>query len=894
MKLSICMMVKNESQHLKKCLDSLLPIMKKIKSELIIVDTGSEDNTVEIAKKYTDKVYFHKWNNNFSEMRNKTISYAKGEWIFIIDGDEVVEKPQLLVKFLKSKESNYYNTGLVLIKSYLNEYNESSYGVHLLSRLFKNYEGFGYEGAIHERAKLKDPVCNIGVQLLHYGYLSTDKDLMERKFHRNVQILKREIEKEPDNIYNWYQLAQSYGMHKDYEEALDAIIKAYELIKEKKYDASTYVYVYNFLVIAYYWNKKYEQTEQICKEVQKIKDNQIDTYFFLGHSQKKLKKIEDAIKSFRKYLELHNKYDRANINSIEPIHTIGYLEEVYLNLSFLYMETGKYEKAIKYTELIQREEVLNKGLRTIIDIFLKSKKFDELKKYYDSKIVVFDNYLVNDFIIYLEKQSTNLTIEERNEINKIFANGDCHYSILNKIRSIDLTNNFIEDKIIHRVKELDFNKLPDFYGDIIYYLIKRQMNIKEIFPNFKSTVLDKFLNYLSNKADLVSVIFEYLQINDGTDEISELRINKVLASHVLIKDKLNDSDYKYILYKYIEYGTKYLRYIYDNKIFDDEMIYDLKDDEEVFLLYLCLGKEIKHKNTAQYIRYLRKALKVYPVMKKAIEILLNEAKEIVKIKETVSKENIKELINLRHTQEALRHIKQYETKIQDDVEIYSMEAIIYIMENKLDDSERVLKKGLEIDCKNFDLLYNLAYLYQLKEQYGQSIELYKKALLFTNDNEIQKEIIDILKVLIDKLEKKSSDLDQYTTVSKDDFDEELETYKTKFKNNISSLIEKGDLDEAKNLIIQYESIISDDPDIYSFKAVLAMMEKEFIKAEKIIKQGLKINDRHFDLLYNLGYLYQVQGRDSLSTDYYKKAFKNARLNNEKNIVNDRLKEIGEF
>ena len=85
MKLSIGLMVKNESKYLKQCLESLQPIRKAIDSEIIIVDTGSTDNTVSIAKEFTDKVYFHQWNNNFSEMRNITANYSSGEWFMFID-----------------------------------------------------------------------------------------------------------------------------------------------------------------------------------------------------------------------------------------------------------------------------------------------------------------------------------------------------------------------------------------------------------------------------------------------------------------------------------------------------------------------------------------------------------------------------------------------------------------------------------------------------------------------------------------------------------------------------------------------------------------------------------------------------------------------------------------
>lgn len=59
------MMVKNEEKYLDKCLNALKSILENLNAELIVVDTGSTDNTVEIAKKYTNKVYFHQWNNNF-------------------------------------------------------------------------------------------------------------------------------------------------------------------------------------------------------------------------------------------------------------------------------------------------------------------------------------------------------------------------------------------------------------------------------------------------------------------------------------------------------------------------------------------------------------------------------------------------------------------------------------------------------------------------------------------------------------------------------------------------------------------------------------------------------------------------------------------------------------
>ena len=109
MLLSIVMMVKNEEKYLDKTLYALNDLRKDIDTELIILDTGSTDSTVEIAKKYTDKVYFAKWNENFADMRNISISYAIGDWILILDADEELTNYDKLKDFFNCDKHKKYN-----------------------------------------------------------------------------------------------------------------------------------------------------------------------------------------------------------------------------------------------------------------------------------------------------------------------------------------------------------------------------------------------------------------------------------------------------------------------------------------------------------------------------------------------------------------------------------------------------------------------------------------------------------------------------------------------------------------------------------------------------------------------------------------------------------------
>ena len=84
MKISACVITKNEEKNIARCINSY----KDIVDEIILVDTGSTDNTVEIAKSLGAKIYYYEWQNDFSAAKNYALSMAKGDWIIFLDADE--------------------------------------------------------------------------------------------------------------------------------------------------------------------------------------------------------------------------------------------------------------------------------------------------------------------------------------------------------------------------------------------------------------------------------------------------------------------------------------------------------------------------------------------------------------------------------------------------------------------------------------------------------------------------------------------------------------------------------------------------------------------------------------------------------------------------------------
>ncbi len=163
--ISLCMIVKNEEANLGRCLKSLQGLM----DEMIVVDTGSTDKTVEIAKSYGAKVYDFKWTGDFSEARNFSFSKANCDYIYTADADEELDETNR-ERFAKLKEDiGELNIDIVQMYycnqlAYRTVYN---YDKELRPKLFKRLRSFVWEDPIHEQVALDPVICNSDVEIMH-------------------------------------------------------------------------------------------------------------------------------------------------------------------------------------------------------------------------------------------------------------------------------------------------------------------------------------------------------------------------------------------------------------------------------------------------------------------------------------------------------------------------------------------------------------------------------------------------------------------------------------------------------------------------------------------------------------------------------------------------------
>jgi glycosyltransferase involved in cell wall biosynthesis len=235
--ISACMMVKDEEKNLARCLESI----KDFADEIIIVDTGSEDRTIEIARSFgpSVKIYEHPWQKDFSLHRNQSLSYATGHWILVIDADEELVLPDTPAKVkahIKTIEKNA--AGIVIEDVQKGEISMQFNSTRLFRRGFVEYRG-----SVHNQPFLTDGTAE-GVffpfaKIKHYGYDLTPEE-KQKKFDRTSELLIARIEKDPDDYMAYFYLTQLYGDRQDLAKSCEYGEKYIEFKGREPFNESIY------------------------------------------------------------------------------------------------------------------------------------------------------------------------------------------------------------------------------------------------------------------------------------------------------------------------------------------------------------------------------------------------------------------------------------------------------------------------------------------------------------------------------------------------------------------------------------------------------------------------------------------------------------------------------
>ncbi|QQU33933.1 glycosyltransferase [Bacillus cereus] len=296
--LSACLIVKNEEEMLRKCLESLRMVVE----EIIVVDTGSTDSTKEIAKQFTDKVYDFEWTNDFSEARNFAASKANGEWIVAIDADECVDPDNFkeAINEIKSHQ-NKFNMYLVEITSFSGTLGENT-TVNQMPRIYINDGTICYKRAIHEQLEAAEGELRVSLSSLkvyHYGYL-LNVVVKQNKENRNIQIIEKEMNKEDNIAFSYFNYGQELRRLNKQEEALNHFIKAYTCKKsvDEGWVRTCLFYIIECLVML----KRFEEALEIVGDTEELWPLAPDFTFWKGEIYFLQKRYDDAKEIYQNIL----------------------------------------------------------------------------------------------------------------------------------------------------------------------------------------------------------------------------------------------------------------------------------------------------------------------------------------------------------------------------------------------------------------------------------------------------------------------------------------------------------------------------------------------------------------------------------------------------------------
>lgn len=270
------MIIKNEQEFLEDCLRSV----SDIADEIIILDTGSTDNSLKIAQKYKAKIHKFKWIDDFSAARNESIRHASGDWVLWLDADErfLSESISELKQIIRPlpKPTGY----IVQIQNRMADgKNFKLSGAH---RLFTNHKGIYFSGRIHEQiayslSELGGEERNCTINLLHLGY-GLDTQEQDKKNQRNRNLLLQMVKEDPNNAYAHFTLGQNYSLEKEWKKAIHHYRIAYNKHQFKNDMACS---LKNIYAEALFNMNEIDEAKNLAMESIKIIPRQVGAYFLL-------------------------------------------------------------------------------------------------------------------------------------------------------------------------------------------------------------------------------------------------------------------------------------------------------------------------------------------------------------------------------------------------------------------------------------------------------------------------------------------------------------------------------------------------------------------------------------------------------------------------------------
>ncbi|MGR3311301.1 MAG: tetratricopeptide repeat-containing glycosyltransferase family 2 protein [Candidatus Brocadiales bacterium] len=407
--ISLCMIIRNEEKTLQRCLESV----KHLVDEMIIVDTGSTDRSVEIAKRYGAKVFHHRWNNDFSEARNYALQQATGDWILHLDADEELKKEDIpLVKeLIKDKDTNGVQCVIYNVQK-----DSSDFLISYFIRLLRNNIGVYYSGLIHETPIIPGKISHSNIRITHHGYALNEEGWRD-KGGRNVKLLQKQLVENPDDPFIHFHLAKTYYQLQAFDMALAEGKEVLRLMPRDTFKTRPELEIFVLMACILSNKGNFLEAERMCLEAIKINPDYFDPYFFLGHIYFKQKDFEKAVLYYGKYQKT-----RKSFLASQPacqlgvgLHSLTRQHEVHFTLGSIYEGQENYQKAIgEYLKALETNPRYAEAYNGLATVYFAKNDINDAITMLEKAISIRPDYAMahkNLGVIYAKQNKFNLAAE---------------------------------------------------------------------------------------------------------------------------------------------------------------------------------------------------------------------------------------------------------------------------------------------------------------------------------------------------------------------------------------------------------------------------------------------------------------------------------------------------
>jgi tetratricopeptide (TPR) repeat protein len=365
MKLSLCAIALNEEESLPQCLNSV----NNVVDEMVVLDTGSSDRTVEVAQSLGASVYPFEWCNDFAAARNEALKYVRGEWVLVLDADEVLN-PEVVPQVQQAiAQENYLVVNLVR-----QEIGAAQSPYSLTSRLFRKHPELKFSHPYHAMVDdsaialiQKEPHWQIvslsPIAIFHYGY-QPDTIAAKGKFKRAREVMEAFLATHPEDAYTGNKLGALYLQEGRIQEGIQLLENAaasqtidapilfelhyhlgngYTRLSDPNQAAQHYqealkqpilpqlkLGAYNNLGSLLQAAGEFELAEKIYQEALKIDSSFAIAHYNLGMTYKAQGNFKDAIAAYEQAIQLNPHYAPA-----------------YQNLGVVWLKCGQIPKSME-------------------------------------------------------------------------------------------------------------------------------------------------------------------------------------------------------------------------------------------------------------------------------------------------------------------------------------------------------------------------------------------------------------------------------------------------------------------------------------------------------------------------------------------------------------------